>query len=196
MNSSSEELKVQAINIDEISDIGAILPNGRYVAKLTAVNPKEGIDGGAGTVEAVWEVLEGEHEGTDIRIWYGLKITKNTKGDKVRYYAPGISQMKAEFNNVGSPLPPGFPFPTDVTAAARLYAQHMIVTKVPRAHIALIEDSYEDKETHEKKIVQRKRVLGLATPGTSGSGAAAPKVTDPVAPAATGGNVLNALNLS
>lgn len=168
MQYQNEEVKgLQAINIDEITDIGQTLPDGKYVARLSAVNGKDPREpGGAGTVEAIWDVLgEGpnaSYEGMEIRIWYGLKVTRSGKNEKL--YAAGISEIKQAFGAVGYTLPAGFAFPLNSVEAAKVYGAVLAPNRFPRIEIALFGDKYTDAQGNVKEI-QRKKILGV--PGAS-----------------------------
>jgi hypothetical protein len=113
MNSTYE-----TIRIDEISDVGAIVPDGRYTARLVDAQGKMSSNptNPNPMVIATFEIMKGEYEGLETSKFYVLNVSR--KNGKV--YAGGIMDFKKTCAAVGRPLAPGFAFPLDKEAAARL----------------------------------------------------------------------------
>jgi hypothetical protein len=113
-----------AVNVDEQIAFTPP-PQGTHVVRLatcvgdvpTKSNPPKEM------VTATFEIVAGDHAGKEIRVWRVLTPTLNNNTKK--WNSRGIAEIKADLAAVGSPLPPGFMFPTQGVAAARIYAQGM-----------------------------------------------------------------------
>lgn len=155
--------KLQEIALTDITDIGSVVPAGQYVCKLTQVNPKPADGDKAGSVEAVYEILDGDFEGLEIRVYYSLSVVKSEKNGKI--YAAGISDMKSACASVDRAFSPDFKMSLDPVKAGQAYVKQMTPTKVPRVVVAIWEDEYKDKDSGEMKKTFRKKVVGLPKPG-------------------------------
>lgn len=94
------------VNIDEITSITERIPVGRYPSKLLSAEAKMS-KSNKPMITAVFEVTDGEQEGSEITIWYSLYVSvKNGKK-----YAGGILELKRSFAAIGTPLPNGFNMP-------------------------------------------------------------------------------------
>jgi hypothetical protein len=145
----------ETVRLDEISDIGAVVPDGRYTARLTGA---EGKMSKAETpnpmVVANFEILKGEHEGLESSKFFVLNVSR--KNGKV--YAGGIMDFKRTLANVGKPLPTGYAFPLDKDAAANLLVKSL---KGMNLDISI----KSEKNTKDGKTYSRLQVNGLASGG-------------------------------
>lgn len=191
----SEKLNLAEIGLNEITDIGVSVPVGQYVCRLSQINPKPGDENKSAAVETVFDILEGDYEGMEIRIYYTLSVTRSEKNGKI--YAPGISDAKAAAAAVERPFPADYRFKTDPVEAAKAIGERLHPTKVARLVIAVWEDEYTT-ETGEKKKTFRRKVIGLQKTAQAGKTLTAPGGVSGVGvpPPASGQNVLESLNLA
>jgi hypothetical protein len=121
---------MSSININEIVEGGGFKPlePGKYTARLS------GVDGvmSKGTppnpqVVATFEILDGESEGEEHRVYYVLSEPRVGKDGKKR--SRGITGVKAALAAVGEPMPGNFDFPYgDLESAqkvAKLYGKKL-----------------------------------------------------------------------
>lgn len=180
------------VNIDEITEIGQRVPVGRYSCRLIACEGKLSKKSKP-MVQATWEVLKGEHEGSEITLFYSLSVTqKKDKRGTLRTYASGIVEMKAALAASGNPVPANYQFPLDMHKAAQLYAK---ACKSKIMDVLVTPDSYDEKdesgnptgkkvETTRAKLVasQQAQQAGIVE-GLGGTApAAAAKPSDPSDP--------------
>lgn len=124
-------LTEQGIRLDQISEMGASVPPGKYKLKLSRVEAKDS-NAGNPMIVAGFDVLDGTPAvdpvtgvAPDINTIIGLEcskfftmyVGKNAKG---RTIAPGIMEIKAMAAAIGKPLADDFVFPGRVQDAARL----------------------------------------------------------------------------
>ena len=151
----------EKINVDEIAEIKDRVPVGRYQCKLLDVDARES-KAQKPMVTALFEVLEGEHVGAEITIFYSLTVSTGKNGRK---FAGGIIDLKKTFAAVGKPLPSGFNMPYgDMEAAEqvrKLYAKQVGQLKV---EIAVLPDKgREQKFDSDGKPIQYTRAQVIGT---------------------------------
>ena len=160
-----------SINLDDIAEIGEIVPVGRYCAALAVCNGKTSKNGNP-MLEVRYEVKQGDQMGSEIAAWYTLTVTRGKNG---KLYSPGLQELKAIFTAVGVPAPS--PFPLDQTLAAQAFGI-ALAGKLLDIHV-IAESRDEDeldaagnKTGNKKKVTRNKpKIVGLwssnaaATPG-------------------------------
>lgn len=110
----------ESINIEDISDIGAIVPDGTYTWRLQSVEGKSSKAGNP-MVVATFEVAEGEHEGLTTTKFLVL-IGKAGKPNM-----PGLSDFKKILLNSGR-AGKNLAIPLDPDAAAKLLERTLTTT--------------------------------------------------------------------
>ena len=150
----------EKISIDEIIEIKERVPVGRYQARLLDVDARES-KAQKPMVTALFEVLDGEHAGAEITIFYSLVVTPGKRGG---VFAGGILDLKKTFAAVGTPLPAGFNMPYGDMAAAeqirKLYHKNLHGKTV---EIAVLPDKGREQkfDSEGKPIVYtRAQVIG------------------------------------
>jgi hypothetical protein len=147
-----------AVNVDEVVGASARIPVGRYPMRLIDVDGKESKKGYA-MVECRLEVQASKagHEGEDQLIWFSLIVMAPKKKGQ-RPFAPGIVEAKAAFAAAGAPLPAGFAFPLDPTAAKKVVAKHL-GKKI--LDVVVVEERKIDKETGDEIVNTRAKIVGV-----------------------------------
>lgn len=151
------------VRLSDISEIGQLVPKGRYKCKLSAVNGKlSKAQVPAPMVEAVYDIVEGEQEGMTLNIYHSLKISQGAvkngpnKG-KPQYWAPGISDMKAACAAVGQPLPDVTfsknPTVADAQKWALEYGNRLRPQTIGFVEIAVLEEPRKKKDESTGKWV-------------------------------------------
>ena len=114
----------QTINIDEIADNGATVPEGTYTYRLKDTKGTTVKFTDRPLVIAEFEVTKGEFEGFTTPIFFAL-LKKDGTPNTVT-----ILEFKRILANIGTPLPKGFGFPLDGDAAAKLLKKFIGSRKV------------------------------------------------------------------
>lgn len=175
-----EVYKPESVNLGEISELGGFNKTGEYIARLNRMDPTTSSKGDPMLV-AYFEVLEGAHEGEEIRFnfWLGARKDKQTG----RIFAPGVSEIKQACQMIGQPLG-DIDFKLEAQSAGRIFGA-MFINK--RVRIKVLPDT-ERKDRDGVKVEgkwnpngewegpTRPKILGLATanPVVPGVVAAAP----------------------
>ena len=173
-NEKMEVYAPESINLKDISDIGGFNTVGEYIGRLNRMDPTTSAAGEPMLV-AFFEILEGPHEGEEIRFqfWLGARKDKETN----RIFAPGISEFKQACSMIGQGLG-NIDFKLDAAAAGRIFGAQFINKRV---RIKVLPDPDRKDKTTGQKIEGiwkdgkwygpvKQKILGLAT--GMGSGAA------------------------
>jgi hypothetical protein len=115
----------QTVDIDTIADQGARVEDGTYTFRLKEA---KGSDKKVMTI-AEFEVVSGEFEGFTATKFF-LLINKNKKTGNEEPFSLGILDVKKSLAAIGKPLEPGFPFPLDGEAVAKLLTKRFGNMKV------------------------------------------------------------------
>lgn len=157
---SAAENLPEEVKLSDISEIGQLVPKGRYKCRLSMVTGKLSKNE-APMVEAVFDVLDGEHEGMTVSIYHSLKVSKGqvksgpNKG-KPQFWAPGITDMKAAMKAVGQPVPEATTFKTNPTVEdAQKWAQvygKILGPQLGAIEIAVLEEPRRVKNAEGKYV--------------------------------------------
>jgi len=113
----------KTINIDDIADQGAQVPDGTYTYRLKDTKGTES-KSKLPMVIAEFEVTKGEYEGFTTPIFFCL-LKKDGTPNTVT-----ILEFKRILANAESPLPKGFGFPLDAEAASKIFKKYLGSKKV------------------------------------------------------------------
>lgn len=152
------------IKLSDISEMGAIVPAGRYKVRLSSVQAK---DSKAGTpmVVAAFEIIDGTPadsnvdinslKGLDTTAFYSMYVGKSEKNG--RTIAPGIMEVKAAAAAVGKPLDDDYIFPGNVKEAAKLVHDTLHPRSVGELEAVVIEEADRVDKTKKRN---RTRIIG------------------------------------
>lgn len=148
----------ETINISDISDIGATIPNGKgYILRINEVKALKASAKGHPMFIADYEVVSGEYEGFTVGDLTVLNVTR--KNGKV--YASGIMKWKRQLAAVGKPLGPDFPFPADSEVASGIIYKALKGLKLK----ANVDSDVVTKTVDGKEVVKeykRVEIMGVA----------------------------------
>jgi hypothetical protein len=164
----------ETVKLTDVSDGGSSQPVGEYVCRLARIDPTKSKNGEP-MVNAWFDILEGDHEGEEIRFFFWLGARKDRKTGRV--FAPGIAEIRAACASIGKPLAPDMDFPRDATKAAKLFGTPFYGTRVK---IRVLNDVRKDKETGEEVKGTRPKIMGLAS-GATPAAVAAGNTASPLA---------------
>lgn len=132
----------QEIDIESITGVGEITPEGRYRCRLQAVNAKTS-NQDKPMVEVTWDIREGEREGLEIRQFFTMYASKNPKTGRI--FAPGLAEEKEIFKRVGAAVEGTLT--TDMHRNAKTFANAMRPSSVGDVEILVKHEKVIDKET-------------------------------------------------
>jgi hypothetical protein len=161
----SQVYTAPTVALDDLTIFGSErAPVGRYRARLIASEVKQ-TKKGDDYVNAIWEIQDpGEWNLSEFPIPYYTKTTvKEDKKGRVGTYSSGIGAIVQAFAAAGITLSDveRKTFPTGAQKIANLYAK-----KFGRKvyDIAVYEESYDDKESGERKVARKARVVKSLPP--------------------------------
>lgn len=154
----NERINAREIRVGDVQDTSdfPVVPPGRYIAKLNAIDPRVSKSGNP-MIVAKYLILEGDYDGTEVSAMYTLVATKSAKNGKT--YSRGLIDMQKAYIAVGSPLGENESYKLDPMEAAKQYGARLNPKKFPRLEIIVSE---EPDSKDPKKKYTRVEVSGVA----------------------------------
>lgn len=157
-----------SVKLSLVSEIGGFAQVGEYIARLSRLDPTTSKKGDP-MLNAHFEVLEGPHEGEEIRFNFWLGARKDKKSGRI--FAPGVAEIRSACAAAGTPIS-SEDFKLEAVSAGRIFGAALYGKKV---RIKILPDT--DRKDAEGNKVEgkweggkwegptRPKLLGLATPG-------------------------------
>ena len=175
----------ESVNLGEISMGGGFNTVGEYVARLNRMDPVASA-AGEPMLLAYFEILEGPHEGDEIRFQFWLGARKDKESGRI--FAPGVSEFKQACAMIGAPLG-DIDFKLDAASAGRIFGALFITKKVRIKVLPDPDRKDKDKKPIEGKWIDGKwegpvkpKILGLASGMAPSVNAGSAPATEAVSP--------------
>jgi hypothetical protein len=141
--------KYDSVNIDDISNQGAVVPDGEYNVTYSSYKPLTSKAASLPMVVVTFDVVEGPFEGFEVDDLSVLNAFVDKTGKK-RYFA--VEKWKVAMAAIGKPFAKGFSFPLDGEAAGKMLAEQL-----KGLHLAAevkSEVSKKDQKTYRRLIIK------------------------------------------